>query len=231
MPLKQQRLAAALASGGRSNRVIHDRVWNELQAIGATGSVMDFGAGSGEFAARLSACGQFTHVSAADIADYSGCLSADVEWVYADLNEPLPIRGTLFDLIISVEVIEHLENPRRIAREWGRLLKPGGALIVTTPNVESWRSIISLIFRGHFVAFTGKSYPAHITALTRLDFSRLLTEAGFIDVRYFYSDYGVIPRVTSLSWQRLSGGRLSGLRYSDNLGIVAHKPPTSGGYG
>src|SRR3712207_8867553 len=53
--------------------------------------------------------------------------------------------------------------------EWFRLLRPGGTLIATTPNNESWRAILSLIARGHFIAFTDAGYPAHLTALTRAE--------------------------------------------------------------
>lgn len=45
-----------------------------------------------------------------------------------------------FDLIVSTEVIERLENPRVVAREFARLMCLGGRLILTTPNLESARS-------------------------------------------------------------------------------------------
>lgn len=221
--LKSERVASALASAGCSDSIIHERVLSELETIGARGHVLDFGAGSGALTARLSACGWFTRISAADIAEYRRPISDDVDWIYVDLNDPLPVPDSSFDVIVAVEVIEHLENPRGVAREWNRILKSGGLLLATTPNVESWRSLLSLIVRGHFIAFTGDSYPAHITALTRTDLRRLLTEAGFTDIRFFWSDYGVIPRMTSVSWQRITGGRLTGARYSDNVGVVARR--------
>ncbi len=59
-----------------------------------------------------------------------------------DLNQKLPYPDRSFDLIVSVETIEHLENPYHILREFSRLLKPSGFLIVSTPNVHSFKSRI-----------------------------------------------------------------------------------------
>ena len=47
------------------------------------------------------------------------------------------------------------------------------------PNQESIRSYAGLIFAGHFTHFLGACYPAHITALLRLDLARLCAESGF----------------------------------------------------
>jgi 2-polyprenyl-3-methyl-5-hydroxy-6-metoxy-1,4-benzoquinol methylase len=48
-----------------------------------------------------------------------------------------------------LEVIEHLENLRFMVREIDRVLKPGGWLVITTPNNENIRGFVSLFVRGH----------------------------------------------------------------------------------
>lgn len=130
-------------------------------------------------------------------------------------------------MIVAAEVVEHLENPRSVAREWFRLLRPGGLAVLSTPNNESWRSVVSFVFRGSFVAFNDASYPAHITALVRSDLRRLLVEAGFDEPAFHFTDHGLVPRLTGLTWQRLSGTRLRGIRYSDNIICSASKPTRS----
>ena len=96
-------------------------------------------------------------------------------------------------------------------------------LILSTPNNESFRSILTLLFRGHYAHFREKSYPAHITALLRKDLERILTEAGFTTARFHYTNSGMLPRVR-FSWQQVSFGVLGGLRFSDNVIAIAQKP-------
>lgn len=60
----------------------------------------------------------------------------------------LPFQDRSFDLIISMSVIEHLDDPAAVFREFDRVLKPGGTLIVQTPNRFDYVSLIA-----HFTPF------------------------------------------------------------------------------
>ena len=55
----------------------------------------------------------------------------------------LPFRDETFDLIISMSVIEHLNDPPVVFREFHRVLKPGGTLVVQTPNRFDYVSLIA----------------------------------------------------------------------------------------
>jgi 2-polyprenyl-3-methyl-5-hydroxy-6-metoxy-1,4-benzoquinol methylase len=55
-----------------------------------------------------------------------------------DANERLPYADSSFDLVWCSEVIEHLRDPAFSASELLRVLKPGGRLVVTTPNSRAW---------------------------------------------------------------------------------------------
>ncbi len=218
--LGARRVAAAERTGGVSSGSVYDAAWKQIAPL-ARGAVLDFGAGTGSLAARLARESAVTSVTAADLAAHAMVVPPDaaaagkIRWLTADLNAPLPLPPASFDLIVAIEIIEHLENPRATAREWRRLVRPGGALVMSTPNVESLRSMLSLFARGHHSAFTGKSYPAHITPLTRVDIERVLTEAGFSTPQVSWSGFGLVP-MSSLSWQQLSAGMLGGMRFSDN---------------
>jgi len=48
--------------------------------------------------------------------------------------ENLPFRANTFDLIFAGEVLEHLENPLKGLKDWSRVLKTTGTLIISTPN-------------------------------------------------------------------------------------------------
>jgi len=220
--LEHARQQAAAASGGTSNDAIYAAILRALDEFGAIGSALDFGAGMGSFTRRLMRANRFSKVSAADLMDRPADL--DVQWIRADLNDPLPASPETFDTVIAAEVIEHLENPRAMARELFRLLRPGGLAIISTPNNESWRSLLSLWLRGHHIAFLEGSYPAHITALVRKDLQRILVEAGFEAPVFRFTNEGGIPGMPTTSWQKVSAGGLRGLRFSDNLIAISRKP-------
>jgi 2-polyprenyl-3-methyl-5-hydroxy-6-metoxy-1,4-benzoquinol methylase len=221
--LLARRRAASEQSRGGSAEPIYAAIEQRLASIGAGGDALDFGAGTASLTRRLSAAERFGSVSGADLYPRPADLPAGVVWIEADLNEPLPLPPASFDLIVAAEVIEHLENPRAVARELHRLLRPRGQVLLSTPNNESWRSLVALLVRGHFVAFGDSSYPAHITALTRVDLERVLTEAGFRGIAFSFTDDGGLPGLPSRTWQSLLGERARGLRFSDNVIVTARK--------
>jgi 2-polyprenyl-3-methyl-5-hydroxy-6-metoxy-1,4-benzoquinol methylase len=193
-----------------------------LEEFNAGGKVLDFGGGTGSLTRQLIASERFTAVAATDLMARPADINA--EWIAADLNDPLPISAASFDTVIAAEVIEHLENPRAMAREIFRVLKPGGLAVISTPNNESFRSLLSLWLRGHHISFLDGSYPAHITALLRRDLHRILMEAGFDAPQFRFTNNGGIPAMPTTSWQRVSFGALRGLRFSDNSIAISRKP-------
>lgn len=221
--LKAWRQNAAQASGGTSCEYIYDMFERVLRTHRPVGKILDFGAGIGGLSRRLVGMRMFESVDCVDIMPAPEGLDRAVGWHSQDLNEPTGFACGSFEVIVSAEVVEHLENPRAVVREWFRLLKPEGLLLFSTPNNESVRSILALVCRGHYASFGDASYPAHITPLLRKDIDRILREAGFCEPFYFYTDYGIIPRLKQISWQRVSCGLLCGMRFSDNFLAVARK--------
>jgi 2-polyprenyl-3-methyl-5-hydroxy-6-metoxy-1,4-benzoquinol methylase len=222
MTFLEHRIRASQLSGGTSSQAIKSLVLRIIREKGLRGSVLDFGAGLGELAGRLFQEEGFADVTGVDLFDRPADLPPEIGWYRQDLNDEIGIDRT-FDIVICSEVIEHLENPRAVLRSIHHLLRPAGALVLTTPNQESIRSLLSLWLRGHFVAFLDNSYPAHITALLRVDLARICAETLFTHPEFFFTNHGSIPKCTWLTWQRASFGLLGGLRFSDNLGIVAYR--------
>ena len=69
--------------------------------------------------------------------------SIDIQPAYGhalvvDVDDPLPFKANSFDLVWCSEVIEHLRRPSTSIQEMRRVLKPGGTMIITTPNSRCW---------------------------------------------------------------------------------------------
>jgi ubiquinone/menaquinone biosynthesis C-methylase UbiE len=67
-----------------------------------------------------------------------------------NLDAPLPWQDQTFDAVFSTEGIEHLENHFSFLREMCRILKPGGLLVLTTPNITALRSRVRFFGSGFF---------------------------------------------------------------------------------
>jgi 2-polyprenyl-3-methyl-5-hydroxy-6-metoxy-1,4-benzoquinol methylase len=215
---------AAAASAGISNDAIHEAMVQVVARLDVAGDLLDFGAGTGTLAGRFHQMGRYHSVTAIDLMPRPTGITDGIRWVSADLNAQTNFSDEAFDVLVAAEVIEHLENPRALAREWYRLLRAGGWVVLSTPNNESWRSLGSLLLAGHFTAFRDGSYPAHITPLLRKDIERVLREAGFAAPRFAFTNVGGFPKMPWMTWQAISVGRFKGLRYSDNLLAMALKP-------
>ena len=57
------------------------------------------------------------------------------QWI--DANKPLPFPDSFFDVVVSLETIEHLENPDAFLGECKRVMRSGGTFVCSTPNKEA----------------------------------------------------------------------------------------------
>jgi 2-polyprenyl-3-methyl-5-hydroxy-6-metoxy-1,4-benzoquinol methylase len=160
-----------------------------------------------------------------DLVAYEGFpRAANVGFVQADLNRaPFPLADASADIVISVETIEHLENPRAFIRELVRIVRPGGRVVVTTPNQLSWLSMLTLLTKQQHNAFQEVPglYPSHITALLEEDLCRIARECGLENIAIHHPGGGRIP-MTSRSWPKWQPFR--GRRFSDNVMLTAIRP-------
>ena len=114
-----------------------------------------------------------------------------------DLEEsPLPFSDKSFDVVLMLEVIEHLYNdPMRVLSEVNRVLKDDGALILSTPNVNSWQSVLKMLTGEHpyrFGYFTPGDRP-HVHEFTVSEIREVLQAAGFHPARVYTENvYGEI---------------------------------------
>lgn len=209
----------ARLSLGRSHQRIYRTVADVLAARDAGGVLADVGCGSGDLWHALR--GRFRSCIGVDAVRYDG-LPPDVDFHPADLDAArLPLPDASVDAAAAVEVIEHLENPRAFVRELARIVRPGGWVVVTTPNQLSALSLLTLALKGRFSAFQDDAYPAHRTALLEIDLRRIMTECGLRDLAVTYTRLGRLP----LSAWHYPGAvaRLAPRRLSDNIVIAGRR--------
>jgi 2-polyprenyl-3-methyl-5-hydroxy-6-metoxy-1,4-benzoquinol methylase len=211
--------ARARQSLGRGHHAIHTMVVQLLQARGAGGVLADVGCGSGDLGREVQ--GRFDTVIGIDAVRYDG-LPSHVTFVRADLDAaPLPLEDASVDVAAAVEVIEHLENPRAFMRELARITRPGGWIVVTTPNQLSALSLLTLVLKGRFSAFQERDYPAHRTALLEIDLRRMAGECGLDAVEVAYSRRGRLPLVP---WHYPAPLAAVAPRWmSDNLAVIGRR--------
>ena len=213
------RRSAIAAAAGTSGPPIYELVRRMLDSAGVGGAVIDFGAGTGSLTRALAASGRFTSVTGLDALPRPASLDSSVAWLECDLNNDVSLPRS-FDVVVCAEVIEHLENPRATFRSFAKVLLPGGTLVLTMPNQESLRAYAALLFGGHFASFRGNSYPAHITALLRLDLERICAETGFEAPAFSWSNIGGLPARPRVTWQQLTASLARGRLFSDNIGMI-----------
>ena len=109
-------------------------LWEPLEDREAL-SVLDASAGAGYSTRRLVALGLKVTVTNYE-TERDERIPPEAEFVGGvDLNMPLPFEDETFDGAHLQEVLEHLESPAHVIREFARVLKPGGVLVLSTPNV------------------------------------------------------------------------------------------------
>lgn len=108
---------------------------------------LDVGAGQGQLISRLRDRFRVTSRACDYHSDRFHLL--DVEMLDVNLNnEPLPYPDNSFDIVTCSEVVEHLENYRRLIAEMYRVLRKDGLVVITTPNVINLKSRVKTLLSG-----------------------------------------------------------------------------------
>jgi SAM-dependent methyltransferase len=136
------------------------------------GRVLDIGAGSGRFVSKFKTLG-FETVATEFNDEMRRYLEAKgIRTIDGGLLPQAPAAS--FDIIILTEVIEHLNIPRQVLARAHELLRPGGAIYVTTPNFQSIERRVIGPDWGMIC------WPEHITYWSARTLDRAFRDAGFV---------------------------------------------------
>jgi len=106
-----------------------------LKWIGSGKAVLDVAGGDGAISERIRLEG-----NAVTLLDFPEAIARasrypDLKTVPGECHK-LPFSDGTFDILTGMEILEHYEDPASLLREWTRVVKPGGSVIVTTPDGE-----------------------------------------------------------------------------------------------
>ena len=152
------------------------------------GRVLDAPCGDGTLARELAARGWSTW--AGDIEPVVFDETDRVRFVRLDLDGPLPFPDGAFDAVVSLEGIEHLLLPAQCLVEFCRVLRPGGVLVLTTPNVNNVQSRWHYLLAGRFSGF--RPVTRRALAATDTDIVKHVTPPYLPTLVYVLSRHGVV---------------------------------------
>jgi SAM-dependent methyltransferase len=183
----------------------YDRYWNEFVTphelddqlrslyeahVGPDDRCLDVGCGDGRKSGLwlVEHAGSYVGVDVSEVAvDAARRLGLDGRRI--DDAAELPFADGSFDVVVCTEVLEHLFAPQIAVAELRRVLRPGGTLIVTVPNVAYWRKRLELSLLGRWdplgdaLSVAQPWRDPHMRFFTRPALRRLLVLSGFESVR------------------------------------------------
>ena len=120
----------------RAARGTHEVILDMVRRLADCRRVLDVPCGKGAFTRSLVDRGyEVLSLDCVDELEVEGST-----FLQGDMNERLPLDDGELDAVVCIDGIEHIERPYDFARECFRVLRPGGNLIVSTPNISSLRS-------------------------------------------------------------------------------------------
>lgn len=166
-----------------ARRIFHRQVYYRPLRAQNQGALLDYGCGDGTFLREMQPHFQTVigyEPAAAHAANLSQQLRRPITSDVADLESEW--AGKL-DVVTAHFVLEHVEDLRRAFAVFQKVLKPGGLLHITVPNIRSWEA------RFFKRRWHGLDAPRHLTFPEASHFAMLATDYGFGGVRASYASF------------------------------------------
>jgi SAM-dependent methyltransferase len=145
--------------------------------------ILEIGCGAGGTGALALASGKCARYYGIEIDPSAAEKARDVltDVIVGNVEQiDLPYPAASLDAIIISEVLEHLIDPWDLIERLVRLLRPGGVMIATSPNISHWR-VIARLARGRFdYVDIGVMDRTHLRWFTPASFRQMFERAGFI---------------------------------------------------
>lgn len=162
--------------------VVPERLRMVIEALGPPGRVLDVGCHTGFLGAELMRRGWDVEGVESNGEAAAVARSNDIVVTVGNIEDPAVWEGIGDDLdaILFLDVLEHTYDPWSVLAHARSHLRPGGRVLITLPNVASWKVLRPLVLQGQFVPpSTGLDDPTHIRFFTLEDAKDLLRDTGY----------------------------------------------------
>jgi 2-polyprenyl-3-methyl-5-hydroxy-6-metoxy-1,4-benzoquinol methylase len=232
-PLSDEALEARTTSYMHQETLFHEKVDFLLSLLPAFPKVgLDVGSSAGGLSVSLAQHGVLMHgiepsLPGVEVSRQRAArLGVANAFFSQGVGENLPFESSSFDLVVSLAVLEHVQDVQRVIAEVFRVLKPGGYAYIEVPNnlypyeghyKMAWLPMMPKWLAKRYVAMRG-AYPSFIDSLhymSRSIIKRRFKDAGFVDCRDVAPDF-LVGKVAGAKWSKTSG-RLTGKKWSTPL--------------
>ena len=181
-----------------AHEAIHETAAKILETA-ERGRVLDVPAGEGALALRLKNLG--FEVFCCDLyTEFFKLPGTEIK--QGNLDARLPYADGFFDAVVCVEGLEHIENPANAFREFARILRAGGTLVVSVPNIMNIEERLKWLFNG----YTSHFKPLSAQALDDIEnqygemakMALHVNPIGYSEVRYLLEKSGFELKKTYL---------------------------------
>lgn len=148
--------------------------------------ILEIGCGNGHFAGRMAELGfDVTGVdtSSSGIAQAQAAQSQP-KFAVAGVENLTDLKLAAFDVVVSVEVIEHCPSTRAFCEAAWRSLRPGGFTIITTPYHGYWKNLAIALLGRHDRHFDPLWEGGHLKFFSMATLSSAFSGVGFSDIRF-----------------------------------------------
>ena len=177
----------------------HRKVLEIFRQFPKRGRLLEIPAGEGALAWQLYKMGY--EVTGGDI-DPRFFKVPLIECVSLDMNRRFPLENDRFDFVSCIEGIEHLQDQFEFVRECYRVLKPGGHLVLSTPNILNLASRLKFLCSGFY-----SLVPRPINEFSQVPVFDHINPVAYYQLRYMLHTQGFrISRITTDFYRRSAAG-------------------------